>query len=972
MDIANNSYYVIHSLVGGNRPFGGARMRLETSRNLPPWAAGTAGQPILMAVNPSPQWSMIYTARLMNRHNVDMTVLPIHEIAHNFQRASWNFEPEALAVLKTHYFLERTNTSIVIPHRDFPIRGGAGYRYYMRNWGAGSLSYNDAMSLGIYSPYMLGYNLTGIAGRIGWEPFRQTFRAFEALPPSQVPNTSLGKMNLFLSMLTDFSGQNVFGMFTPAEQVIYERYFGGRLEYVTVQPPNFDRLGVVFNNNILRPIVSANEANVEFFINYLDINPTNRWLTYNILIQTSTQRFGVGGGKLVFNNPSLLRQGEAILGTSVGVIGEWEIMLTIERAANPAFLLPINQERLGGQTVAKFTVRNNLTGNIYYLEALLPNPSLFAQYQAIAFNPSDANRNSINSSVHWYLNSNTIHGPANGQVSTGDQAGFAYNLTRIRQAIGHQPFNQAFAYFANLSPANMPNTPLGRTNLFLTKLRDFSGVNVLGLLSPQARLNIEARFGGRLEYVTPQLTIPQGLNWIVSVDNPSNMMFYVTEHPVSRFGTHTNVHLGVTRQIGSNVGRVFVLQGENWSFVSDVHLVGVGGFSSSDNLDESSLTSISPMMGSIPYIYDGGSGGLSEPDSVESVMQRIAWAATAGLGTIVVRQLQVLTLIEVFALEHVSIGSPAAARLQFNRNLIAQNPISGIIYNQNNHPVSNLRVGRFGNGRDNGCGPISAHTAIFYAGRQGLVPDIVDIIHQLDLSGGLIAGGSLGANPVVIYDLIRQNTHSNTRISWAPPTSSLDNQIASTGLAVLLYIGNINTGYVHYVTIRHMPHLPQDERFWMYNLDYRDRPHHFPSINDWVISNNNSIPLALITIPLPVRIQTNAMPIGATGQHFSFQLQATGSPNIMWDYIGTVPQGLTFNRQTGLISGVPIQSGTFWFEVFAFNNNHLDRREFFLTIQASGPQPYTLELDDEVENDTVAYNLLPNFYIPYVKAGDSW
>ena len=152
---------------------------------MPPGAAGTAGQPIRMGIAQGPYWSMIHTVRLMNRHNVDMTVLPIHEIAHNFQRPSWNFEPEALAVLKTHYFLERTNTSIVIPHRDFVIRGGAGYRYYMRNHGAGTISYNEAMRRGIYSAYMLGYNLTGIANRIGWEPFRQTFRAFEELHHTQ-------------------------------------------------------------------------------------------------------------------------------------------------------------------------------------------------------------------------------------------------------------------------------------------------------------------------------------------------------------------------------------------------------------------------------------------------------------------------------------------------------------------------------------------------------------------------------------------------------------------------------------------------------------------------------------------------------------------------------------------------------------------------------------------------------------------
>jgi len=622
MDIANSSYDVIHNLVGGNLPFNGARMRLETSRNLPSGVAGFAGQPIRMAVNPSPSWSMIYTARLMNRHNVDMTVLPIHEIAHNFQKSSWNFEPEALAVLKTHYFLSTTNTSIVIPHRDFPIRGGAGYRDYMRNWGSGTISYNEAMSRGIYSPYMFGYNLTGIANRIGWEPFRQTFRAFDGLNASQVPNTNIGKLNLFLSMLSDFSGQNVFTMFTSAERAIYENYFGGALRYVVVEQPNLNELAVVFRNNTLRPILSESELDVSFVINHMGIETASRWLSYNVIVQTTNQVFHVSGVKNVFNNPSFLRRGSDILATGVSSIAEWSMMITLERSADPTFLLPANRERLSGETIVKFTITNSITGNAYYLEAPLPNPSLFNQYQSISWNPFDSSRNALNSSVHWYLNYSTIHGAANGAVSAGDQAGIAYNLTRLRQAVGQNAFNQAFNYMANLSFANTPSTQLGRINLFLTKLRDFSGQDVIRLLSAQTIANLEQAFVGGIRYVDETFYISKELRWQMYFDEEINTRMYVTTQPLAFFGPYRNVYIGVTREPNAFTGEVFVLIGDNWERVGRLILVGTG---------------IPPMMpfniidnNIIHDVNDGSSGFLTPvvidtPDNESVVGQFSSW-----------------------------------------------------------------------------------------------------------------------------------------------------------------------------------------------------------------------------------------------------------------------------------------------------------------------------------------------------------
>jgi len=282
---------------------------------------------------------------------------------------------------------------------------------------------------------------------------------------------------------------------------------------------------------------------------------------------TSTQRFSVGGGKNLFHDPSFLRRGSEILGTNISTVGEWEIMLTLERSADPAFLLPANRERLSGETIVKFTVINRNTGNTYYLEAPITDPSLFAQYQAIAWRPSVNNRDAINNNVHWYLNHNTIHGAANGVASLGDQAGFAYNLTRIRQSIGHQPFNQAFDYFANLSAANMPSTQLGRVNLFLTKLRDFSGRDVIGMLSPQALLDIERLLGGRIGYaIDNEFQFPIGMTWLV-IDDEEFQTQILVSNARANFGPYRNVYIGISRILGNTHRDVYIQQGDEWEFV---------------------------------------------------------------------------------------------------------------------------------------------------------------------------------------------------------------------------------------------------------------------------------------------------------------------------------------------------------------------------------------------------------------------
>jgi uncharacterized repeat protein (TIGR02543 family) len=173
----------------------------------------------------------------MSQRNVDVAEAPIHEISHNFDSFRWEFEPEALANFKAYYYFSVTGEHITNCNITQTFVGGDGFKTYIKshvNRLLGQQNYDASIALGVYSGYGLAYNLAVIADNIGWIPFMDTFRYFDSLSPADVPVTRLGKLNLFLSKLQDFSGQNVFQMFSLHEMSVYENYFNGTIQYTAL------------------------------------------------------------------------------------------------------------------------------------------------------------------------------------------------------------------------------------------------------------------------------------------------------------------------------------------------------------------------------------------------------------------------------------------------------------------------------------------------------------------------------------------------------------------------------------------------------------------------------------------------------------------------------------------------------------------------------------------------------------------
>jgi len=71
-----------------------------------------------------------------------------------------------------------------------------------------------------------------------------------------------------------------------------------------------------------------------------------------------------------------------------------------------------------------------------------------------------------------------------------------YTFLSIEAQIGWEPFRQTFRYFNTLG-SSTPPAPIDRVNLFLTRLRDFSGGrDVIGMMNPFSRFYYGLRFGG--------------------------------------------------------------------------------------------------------------------------------------------------------------------------------------------------------------------------------------------------------------------------------------------------------------------------------------------------------------------------------------------------------------------------------------------------------------------------------------------
>lgn len=387
--------------------------------------------------------------------------------------------------------------------------------------------------------------------------------------------------------------------------------------------------------------------------------------------------------------------------------------------------------------------------------------------------------------------------------------------------------------------------------------------------------------------------------WRVFNEDVSRSQFRVTVERSAEFYGHRNVYIGVYRLGNSRTEDVFISSdGINWSFIGFAHVTSNARFDTSVNewadmgypdLTEY-LTAITPdpnarvasnILVQNPFYYAVLTNLISR--AIENTVRRLGGAddftitffialveeliriagVNAQFRELAVRTLEDavdqmmldlrngtanfagFSLMRTFQLLHMTrpytAVSIAAVENRYSLNRMQNQTIinNGIIHCQRTEPQGTLRIGPLGNGAQHGCGPFAVYNALFHLSNENNRPSPAGIIRGIDMSGGFNIGGSLGTNPEAVLDSLRMHSNRSTNIQYLPIT--LSSSIRNSSASVLLYVGDIWTGYVHYVMVRH-----DGNGYHIYNYAYRGTSAtRTSSIYSWIGINPA---IALITI----------------------------------------------------------------------------------------------------------------------------
>lgn len=196
----DNAYTWYVDLVG-LAPYNGDEINVFSTRNYPGgWAV--AGNPVLW-YEPN-----IKDELTKVNNNNDWSFGILHEIGHDFDiEDRWNFNAEFLANFKMFYTVINLMAKVT-PDGENYYTGPGLISYYYSKGSEGNYTWD-------YETYRF-ITLTA-SNQLGWEPFKKTFKYFLDQPLSSLPTTASGKFELFLDMLSEYSGKNVETIIPQAE-----------------------------------------------------------------------------------------------------------------------------------------------------------------------------------------------------------------------------------------------------------------------------------------------------------------------------------------------------------------------------------------------------------------------------------------------------------------------------------------------------------------------------------------------------------------------------------------------------------------------------------------------------------------------------------------------------------------------------------------------------------------------------------
>ncbi|MGB5703488.1 MAG: PKD domain-containing protein [Polyangiales bacterium] len=200
------SYEAYNDLVG-DVPYDGQLQRVLSVRQYPGgWAV--AGNPI--------RWMEEYIGTEIGRvhSDDDWSFGILHEISHGFDLDyRWVFQAEFSANFKLYYVVTTLNGRVRFAGT---LYEGIALRDPYEE------IHQEAVATNSYNWNAMTFRFILLAEQLGWGTFQQTYRAFSALDPADVPTTQSDKLEAFLAELSAQSGTDV-EMLIPAVELSWMR-----------------------------------------------------------------------------------------------------------------------------------------------------------------------------------------------------------------------------------------------------------------------------------------------------------------------------------------------------------------------------------------------------------------------------------------------------------------------------------------------------------------------------------------------------------------------------------------------------------------------------------------------------------------------------------------------------------------------------------------------------------------------------
>jgi hypothetical protein len=128
-----------------------------------------------------------------------------------------------------------------------------------------------------------------------------------------------------------------------------------------------------------------------------------------------------------------------------------------------------------------------------------------------------------------------------------------------------------------------------------------------------------------------------------------------------------------------------------------------------------------------------------------------------------------------------------------------------------------------------------------------------------------------------------------------------------------------------------------------HNYQYRCRVY-LPEWNEWTEFSNHAT-LEVTPADAPPKITTTSVPAAEVKKPYNITLRATGTTPITWSITaGRLPNGLSLNSGSGVISGTPTVAGPLQFTVRAANRIGNDTRAFTIAVNETPQQPPVIEI----------------------------